>query len=224
MITLEQVELLRSKADVTYEESRQALEATGGDLLDAIVLLEIQGKVRPPKVAASTRSETAGSARNFSAAPNGTDAENRSDAGKDPNASGSKPESGETKKAHCHSQSQAGTDLGALLRKFGRWVKGVVQTGNRNHIVVSKGTQTILTLPITALVILTAVCFWAVFLLVVIGMFTGFRLVFSGPDIHGDTANTIMNSAADAAENLKRDVGTAINKEQKKDKEDPKTV
>ena len=50
MVTLEQVELLRTKADVTYEEARQALEATNGDLLDAVVLLEIQGKVRPPKV------------------------------------------------------------------------------------------------------------------------------------------------------------------------------
>ncbi|HEY5466186.1 MAG TPA: hypothetical protein VIL27_04045, partial [Clostridia bacterium] len=67
MVTLEQVELLRSKADVTYEEARQALEATGGDLLDAVVLLEIQGKVRPPKAAA------AGTAKNSGTAPAGNE-------------------------------------------------------------------------------------------------------------------------------------------------------
>ncbi len=83
--------------------------------------------------------------------------------------------------------------------------------------MVSRGTQTILTLPITALVLITLFFFWAVIALIVVGMFTGFRFVFSGPDIHDDTANTIMNSAADAAESLKREVGTAINKDQNKD-------
>lgn len=216
MVTLEQVELLRSKADVTYEEARQALEATGGDLLDAVVLLEIQGKVRPPKAAAGT-------AKNNGTAPTGNESASRADTGSDRRESDQKADAGETKKAHCHTQSQNGTDFGALLRKFGRWVKGVVQTGNRNNIIVSKGSQTVLTLPITALVILMVFFFWAIFALVVIGMFTGFRLVFSGPDIRGDTANTIMNSAADAAESLKRDVGSAINKEQKKDSDEQKS-
>ena len=221
MVTLEQVELLRSKADVTYEEARQALEATGGDLLDAVVLLEIQGKVRPPKAAA------AATAKNNGTAPTGNASASRADTSHDRRdsdrcESDQKADTGETKKAHCHTQSQNSTDFGALLRKFGRWVKGVVQTGNRNNIIVSKGSQTVLTLPITALVILMVFFFWAIFALVVIGMFTGFRLVFSGPDIRGDTANTIMNSAADAAENLKRDVGSAINKEQKKDSDEQK--
>lgn len=42
----EKVERLREKAGVSLEEARAALEQTGGDLLDAIVLLERQGKVR----------------------------------------------------------------------------------------------------------------------------------------------------------------------------------
>ena len=41
----EMVEKLRQKADVTYEEARDALEATDWDILDALVLLEGQGKV-----------------------------------------------------------------------------------------------------------------------------------------------------------------------------------
>lgn len=43
----EMVEKLRQKADITYEEARDALEATDWDILDALVLLEGQGKVRP---------------------------------------------------------------------------------------------------------------------------------------------------------------------------------
>lgn len=45
---LEKVDRLRERANVTYEEAKQALEQTGGDLLEAVILLEKQGKVNPP--------------------------------------------------------------------------------------------------------------------------------------------------------------------------------
>ena len=40
-VTLEQVEQLRAHAAVSYEEARRALEACDGDLLDALILLEL---------------------------------------------------------------------------------------------------------------------------------------------------------------------------------------
>ncbi len=49
MNRLEQIEKLREKADVTYEEARQALENADGDLLDAVIALEKQGKVAAPE-------------------------------------------------------------------------------------------------------------------------------------------------------------------------------
>ncbi|MEG2959071.1 MAG: hypothetical protein RR828_04975, partial [Oscillospiraceae bacterium] len=45
-ITLEQVEKLRSVADVTYEEAKTALEETGGNLLSAVIRLEQAGKTK----------------------------------------------------------------------------------------------------------------------------------------------------------------------------------
>ena len=48
MEMIEKVERLRERADVTYEEARAALEEAGGDLLDAMVILERMGKVRGP--------------------------------------------------------------------------------------------------------------------------------------------------------------------------------
>jgi hypothetical protein len=43
-ISIEQVEKLKERADITYEEAREALEKAGGDLLEAIILLEREGK------------------------------------------------------------------------------------------------------------------------------------------------------------------------------------
>ena len=44
MENLEKVELVREKCGVSYEEAREALEATGYEVLDAIIMLEREGK------------------------------------------------------------------------------------------------------------------------------------------------------------------------------------
>ena len=46
---LDKVEKLREKTGVSYEDAKAALEATGGDVLDALVLLENQGKLKKPE-------------------------------------------------------------------------------------------------------------------------------------------------------------------------------
>lgn len=57
----EMVEKLREKAQVSYEEAKSALESCDWDMLDAMVLLEKQGKVSTPESGAySTRKSHAG--------------------------------------------------------------------------------------------------------------------------------------------------------------------
>ncbi len=48
MVTLEQVEKLMERTNVSYEEARSALDETGGDMLEALVTLEKRGKVVSP--------------------------------------------------------------------------------------------------------------------------------------------------------------------------------
>lgn len=59
MTNFEMVEMLREKANVSYEEAKAALERADWDLLDAMVLLEKEGKVvdREAGGSYSTRSE-----------------------------------------------------------------------------------------------------------------------------------------------------------------------
>lgn len=42
----EKVEKLREKANVSYEEAKEALEKSNGDILDAMILLEKEGKTK----------------------------------------------------------------------------------------------------------------------------------------------------------------------------------
>lgn len=50
----EMVEKLRQKANVSYEQAKAALEASDWDILDALVLLEGEGKVKPEEGAYTT--------------------------------------------------------------------------------------------------------------------------------------------------------------------------
>ena len=49
MDNFEKVEKLRERASVSYEEAKAALEESGWDILDAMVLLEKQGKTNGPQ-------------------------------------------------------------------------------------------------------------------------------------------------------------------------------
>ncbi len=54
MEQLEKVEKLREKTGVTYDEAKIALEANDWDVLDAIVYLEKQGKIKSPNISSYT--------------------------------------------------------------------------------------------------------------------------------------------------------------------------
>ena len=54
----EMVENLRTKANVTYEEAKAALEASDWDMLDALVLLENEGKVNQTTPEFTTKEKT----------------------------------------------------------------------------------------------------------------------------------------------------------------------
>ena len=47
MDEFEKVEKLRQRANVSYEEAKKALDEANGDVLDAMLALEAQGKVSP---------------------------------------------------------------------------------------------------------------------------------------------------------------------------------
>ena len=59
-ITLEQVEKLRTHANVSFEDARDALEQANGDMLEAIIRLEKAGKTQQKAGSYSTLQATGG--------------------------------------------------------------------------------------------------------------------------------------------------------------------
>lgn len=48
-INLEKIDLLKERANVSYTEAKEALERTNGDLVEALILLEKESKIKKSK-------------------------------------------------------------------------------------------------------------------------------------------------------------------------------
>lgn len=170
MTTLEQVEKLRAMANISYDEAKGALDASNGDLLDAIIYLEKQGTII-------------------------TTAE--------PNALACKEH-----REKQNNYSNRGKPITTLMRKIGSVCMEMFRKGNANSFEVVKGAEIKVSVPVTVLALLLIFAFWITLPLIIVGLFFGLRYRFRGPDFAGNTVNDAINSAADAAINLKKSIET----------------
>lgn len=178
MVTLEQVEKLREYANISYDEAKTALENADGDILQALIELEQQGKVKAPE---------GGQYHTASVAVSGsTQKEEKKD-----------------------EPSGCGRNKSAFKQNMGRffhWLGEVIHKGNINAFVVERNGDSVMRLPVTALVILLLCAFWVIVPLIVVGLFFSFRYSFQGPDINSSKVNDAMNTVATAAEEIKNDM------------------
>lgn len=177
-ITLELVERLKEKANVTYAQAKEALEYSGGNLLDALIYLEEKGAIpRAEGAYYSTRSEAPAS----SPPPQEPLPVRLPDSGKKTNTS-SPPRSGR----------------GGARRLFTTLRRWLVD----NELEIWRKDQPITALPVLILVLLLCCAPWVTIPILVLGLFLGFRYRFSGPDLERDDLNGMIGSVADTASDL----------------------
>lgn len=184
-ITLEQVERLREKADVSYAQAKQALEYSGGNLLDALIYLEEQGAIpRPQGAYYSTRNETP---------PPPPVRDELSTLGE---KKGGKEKREKKKAGGMGVKVISGKTLFSTLR---RWLID-------NELEIWRKGQPVTSLPILILVVLVLFAFYITVPALILGLFLGFRYQISGPDLEDETFNGMMGNVADTAADLGRQV------------------
>lgn len=179
MTNLEQVEKLCAMANISYEEAKAALDAANGDLLDAIILLERQGKIHAPSGGGYYSSEKVADA---------------------------KVESYKDDYWEKHNCKSDKASFSSLLGKAWEFCMKLFRKGNANSFEVLKRNEVKASIPVTALVLLLIFAFWITLPLLIIGFFFGLRYRFVGTDFKSNTINDAMDSAADAAEELKKSI------------------
>ncbi len=185
MVTLEQVEKLREYANISYEDAKAALESTDGDLLEALVQLERQGKVTPPSGGGQYHCGQTTSLKT-------DDAEQNSETDHTSNNEQARCHERSAFKKHCH--------------EFFEWIRSMIHKGNINSFLVEKEGEFILKLPLTVMILCLIFAFWLVVPFLVIGLFFHFRYSIQGPDIKTTKVNDAMNTVANAAEEIKNDM------------------
>jgi len=199
MTELEKVEKLREKANVSYSEAREALALSNGDLLDALIYLEEQGKAKAPQgggyySGGSERSKAQGGERTRH---RGKDQE------KERRAS-----SGEERRS-----SHSGESFPDLLRRFGRFCLDLLNKGIVNYLDATRNGELLFSCPVIVLIALLVCFFWFTVPVFLISLFFGVRYRFSGPDMGRESINKVMDSTSDMADDVKRSFNNESNRE-----------
>ena len=178
-ITLEMVERLKNKADVSYKQAKEALEYSGGNLLDALIYLEEKGSI-PRETGAyyPTKSETP------PPPPEPLPAQLPAKTKKQRAPKPPRPKGGGVKR---------------FFNALRRWLID-------NELEIWRRDQPITALPVLILVLLLCCAPWVTIPVLLLGLFLGFRYRFSGPDLDRDEINSMISTVADTAADLGRQV------------------
>jgi len=189
MTEIDKVEKLREKANVSYAEAKEALDISGGSLLDALIYLENQGKVAKPT------SNGFFSGADLPVRAEYIHADNSNKSG---------------------SQS-SGESFADLMKRFGNFCLKMLNKGLENHLVASKGDKQLFSCPVLVVIVLSICFFWITIILFAVSLLCGFQYRFTGNDLGKESVNSVMDSASDVAEDIKQTFTESINKSNDKD-------
>ena len=181
MTELEKVEKLRERADVSFAEAKEALDIAGGDILEALIYLEKQGKSTIPAGGGFFSGDGAYTSEQHYA-PRGE-----------------------------HRQKTGGETFKDTMKRFGRFCLHVLDRGNNNFLDAVKGENVILSCPVTALVVLLIFFFWVVTPLFIISLFFGVRYRFRGEELGRDSVNRVMDGASNVVDDVKKSFSESAN-------------
>jgi len=200
-VTIEKVDKLVERADVSYEVAKEALESANGDLLDAVILLEREGKLGPGAGQKKTKVYTTdsgmpptviGQAYGYDM-PLQTHVEPNHTAGSAGGGQGASQQAGYTgaqQNAGPHKYKDESAKGEEYFKRFFFWLGRVIRGGCVNYFEVWRKNERILYFP----VILFLLClihwvFWVFLVFLFVGLLCGCRYRFSGPHLGKDSAS-----------------------------------
>ena len=191
-ITLEMAERLKEKANVTHAQAKEALEYSGGNLLDALIYLEEKGTIpRDEGAYYSTKSETLPPPAEPLPAPLPVR---------------------DKKEKKTSRPKRGGRRFFTALR---RWLID-------NELEIWRHNQPVTALPVLILLLLLGCAPWVTIPVLLLGLFAGFRYRFSGPDLENDSLNGVISSVADTAADLGQRVMDELKHDWHSDEKDQK--
>lgn len=174
MDRLNLVEKLRTKTGITYEDAKMVLEINNWDILDAILDLERQGKIKGPSVSIFYTNEYN---------------ENYEEENTQSNFE-------EVKKDSNYKSNSTFEGIFEVICK-------AIDTCNNIFIEIRGKNNFFLKLPLTVVIVLLIFGFWILIPLVVIGLFLDIEFSVESKKINTDNVNDILRRISKEVQNIK---------------------
>ena len=176
MDNFEKVEKLVEKAGVSYADAKRALEKANGDLLDAMIILEQEGKTEAPEQSSySTQYEQ--QAQYVSVA---TQVEN-------------------DRRSYDKDEQRR-----ERRERFKAGVRKVIHFLSSNYLCIQRNGELVFKLPLWAVILIFVAAWHISIIAVIVSLFFGVTYSFKG-EANMSAANNVMGKASSAAEKVKEE-------------------
>ena len=176
MDNFEKVEKLVAKAGVSYADAKRALEQAGGDLLDAMIILEQDGKTAAPEQPSySTQYEQ--QTQYVSVA---TQVE-------------------QDRKSYEKDEQRR-----ERKEKVKGFFRKIIHFLSSNYLYIQRNDELLVKLPLWAVALIFIIAWHISIIAVIVSLFFGVKYSFKG-ESDMSAANSVMGKASDAAEKVKEE-------------------
>lgn len=174
MEKLKLVDKLKNKANISYEEAKDALEKSNWDMLEAMLYLEAQGKVQKPSLSIFYTNESKESYNE-----NGEEVNLKKD----------------TNENNFENKNSFEGVFEAICK--------AIDTCNNIFIEIIRNSRVILKIPFTVLIVLLFFAFWIVIPLMIIGLFFNMEFLVSSKKIDVDKINKVFKETSKVVKDVK---------------------
>ncbi|XZL75573.1 ubiquitin [Clostridium perfringens] len=174
MEKLKLVDKLKNKANISYEEAKDALEKSNWDMLEAMLYLEAYGKVKKPSISIFYTNESKESYN----------------------------ENGEVVNLKEDTNENNFENKNSFEGVFEAICKAI-DTCNNIFIEIIRNSRVILKIPFTVLIVLLFFAFWIVIPLMIIGLFFNMEFLVSSKKIDVDKINKVFKETSKVVKDVK---------------------
>lgn len=181
MEKLKLVDKLKEKANVSYEDAKNALESTDWDILDATVYLENKGKIRKPSNSIFYTNEC-----------------------KETNNKNEVINYYENKKENKYRSRNNFEGIFESICKY-------IDTCNNILLEIRSKNREILKIPLTVVIVLLFFTFWIIIPLMIVGLFFDIEFYISSRKINTDKVNKVFSEISRNIKKIKEELKKRFN-------------
>lgn len=95
--------------------------------------------------------------------------------------------------------------IGEVIGRIFKFIGKAIGKGNENNFEIRKEGKKPIKISLTISVLLLIIAFWPVAILLIVGLFTGYKYSITGPNTNIEKVNDILDKASQSADNIKDD-------------------